>query len=939
MMDDDGIPIGESASVPGSEVETRDTLGLEVLYSVMESILIVDTDNGIVFYNPALSDLFETPHEEDLRGRSFLDFVSCDYWDLVEDQTSLRRTGTSSSYEVELITARGNRRTVSLSVCPRRDHSGVTIGAFATVIDVTDRKRMERELRQSEERFKDVALCSADWLWEVDSEGKYTFASDRVEESLGYTPDELIGRTPFDLMPPGEARRMGAIFSEIISNRAKIMDLENINLKKDGSEVVFLTNGVPLLGENGELLGFRGVDKDVTERKLAERRLLDTLETAEKLAVEAEQASRAKSEFLANMSHEIRTPMNGVIGMTGLLLETELTPDQRDFAETISRSADALLSVINDILDFSKIEAGKLDIEEIDFDLRTMLGDITDLMAVRADEKGLELALMIFPDVPSAMKGDPGRIRQILMNLIGNAIKFTSEGEVVITVDLPSEDDDDIVLRFSVRDTGIGVPKEVQQHIFSPFTQADSSTTRTFGGTGLGLTICRRLCELLGGTIGLESTPGKGSTFWFTVKTKARKLIGTDQEDRPSGWDILKDSRILVVDDNATNRRILRGMLERWGCSHSEVETPVDALIALREADAAGEPFNVAILDMNMPGMDGMTLGKAIREDTAVGATTLLIMYTSKASRGDASALEKAGFSAYLTKPVKLSQFRECLLGVLDSRESGKPDREPRIITRHSIAETRKENTRILLAEDNPVNQRIALKMLERLGYTATPVTNGREALEELEKRSYDVVLLDVEMPVMNGFETTEAIRGADPGTMDHLVPIIAMTAHSADENMKLCLDAGMNGFISKPVRMEALAEVIESLTGTGTAVSSEQHDFGGGRLPVLDRRVLKETFGDDEELIDELLILFIDSSPGVMSSLVVAFESGDIDEVARHAHTLKGSAGNIGARLLQDSMARLERACSGNAVEDVERSILRAKCAFSNLMSQLNEE
>jgi len=811
IIDDDNLK-NRNIHSAADTIEKKDILGLEVLDSVMESILIVDNDNGIVFYNPALSNLFEVSPEEDLRGRSFLEFVNPDHWEIVEGQTTMRKDGESSRYELELITAKGNYRIISLSVCPRSDTSGNTIGAFATVIDISDLKKAQRE-----------------------------------------------------------------------ANEARLL--------------------------------------------------------AEELAIEAKQASRAKSEFLANMSHEIRTPMNGVIGMTGLLLDTDLNAEQRDYAETISRSADALMSIINDILDFSKIEAGKLDLEEIDYDLRTMLGDIMDLMAVRADEKGLELVLMIHPDVPSSLRGDPGRLRQVLMNLIGNAIKFTAEGEVVVSVEIVTDSVSDIELRFSVRDTGIGIPEDTLQQIFSPFTQADASTTRTFGGTGLGLTISRRLSLLLGGDIGAESVLGEGSTFWFTIKANVRKPAYMDINENLSEWDILREARVLVVDDNATNRRILSGMLERWGCSHLEVETPVEALITLREAALADKPFTVAVLDMNMPGMDGATLGRAIREDPVAGAggTILLIMYTSMASRGDAAIMKKAGFSAYLTKPVKFSDFRECLLGVLSTREKPESAKSSGIITRHSIAETRKEQTRILLAEDNKVNQKVALKILERLGYTATLVENGREVLDELEKSKYDLLLLDVQMPLMDGFETTRAIREIDSGVTDHHIPIIAMTAHAMNEDRQRCLDAGMNGFISKPIRPEALAEVIESLTATGTAASAINKAPDSTGLPTFDREVLKETFGDDTELIDELLGLFRSTAPDIMAALHTALESEDIEAVKSSAHSLKGSSANIGARALQNSMATLETACSENEIEQIRAIILQADRNFSDLIALLS--
>jgi two-component system, sensor histidine kinase and response regulator len=674
---------------------------MELLNSVMESILIVDNDNRIVFHNPALSDLFEVEREEDLTGKSFLEFVSREQWHLVGDQTDLRRAGSSSRYELEIVTAKGNRKTAALSVCPRTDATGKTTGAIATVVDISTRKAMERELEEG----------------------------NRLSEAL---------------------------------------------------------------------------------------------------ALEAHQASRAKSEFLANMSHEIRTPMNGIIGMTGLLLETELDGEQRDYATTIQRSADALLAIINDILDFSKIEAGKLELEQIDFDLRTMLGDILDLIAVSAEEKGLDLNLRIDPDVPSLLRGDPGRLRQVLMNLLGNAVKFTSTGEVLLGIEIAEAlSETEVLLRFAVSDTGIGIEPDKLEILFAPFTQADTSTTRKFGGTGLGLAISRKLSSLMGGTIMAESHAGAGSVFSFTAKVGLRKPHPSGSEMIPEDHDLLDGTKVLVVDDNLTNRTILAGMLARWGCMHDEAASAEEALTLLRDAHRGGTGYDVAILDMHMPGgMNGEELGIAIRGDDVLSGTVLLIMYTSLASRGDAAALGQIGFSAYLTKPVKIREFRDCLLSVL-KRGGIRVDRQP-LITRHSLAESRKEDVRILLAEDNPVNRMLAMKILEKLGYTAKAVENGEEVLEELSTTPYDLVLMDVQMPVLDGFDTTRAIRSGSSRALDRNVPIVAMTALAMSGDRERCLEAGMNGYVSKPYNPVELAEAIESLTRTGVRGHDHQISDSG---------------------------------------------------------------------------------------------------------------
>jgi|GEM_PF-2803284 len=521
----------------------------------------------------------------------------------------------------------------------------------------------------------------------------------------------------------------------------------------------------------------------------------------------AEAANIAKGDFLANMSHEFRTPMNGVLGMTSLLLDTELTTEQSEYAETVHTSGMALLTLINDILDFSKIDAGRLDLEILDFDLRAIAEGVCDLLALRAHEAKLEFVCIIEPNVPSRLRGDPGRIRQVLMNLVANAIKFTPDGEVSLSISLIEETVEDVRLRFEVRDTGIGVPKDRLAHLFTRFTQADTSTTRQYGGTGLGLAICRSLTELMGGEIQAESVEGHGSTFFFSLHLSRQPV----ELDSPVEKELtsVQGKKILTVDDNETNRRLLSLLLESWQCIHDEVEDGNEALAAMGKAAAAGEPYDIAILDMQMPGMDGETLGRAIRENPTFNLTAM-VMLTSVGLRGDGARWEEIGFAAYLTKPIKESRLRKCLSEVM-TRTKRPPSVKTAIITKHALAEAESsQQQRILLVDDVATNRRLAAIILEKLGYCADIAVNGQEALNSLSKREYDLVLMDCQMPIMDGYDATREIRNPASTVLDHDIPVIAMTAGVTDKDKQECLDAGMNDHIGKPINRTKLTETLE---------------------------------------------------------------------------------------------------------------------------------
>ena len=767
----------------------------------------------------------------------------------------------------------------------------------------TERSRQAAHARAGRREAQVVGILQAagDAFVSIDTHGNVTRWNTQAETIFGWPAEQARGRPLTDLiMPDGQRHAHLAGVQRLASGGQPHLLGQRVEVqarRRDGQ--LFPAELHVWASGDADEVTFSAFIRDITDRKLAENQIAAARD-------EALAASRMKSEFVANMSHEIRTPMNGVIGLTSLLLDTDLDARQRDYLTTVQNSADALLNVINDILDFSKIEAGKLDIDPVDFEPRAVVEDVVSLLAATAQAKGLEIAAVMNPAIPPALRGDAHRIRQILTNLVSNAVKFTAHGEVVVTVDIGEPHDGLWAVTFAVTDTGIGIPADRQASLFEAFTQADASTTRQYGGTGLGLTISRQLVELMDGSIGLHSEPGQGSRFHFTLPLPgaAAPLPGLQPDPELAGV------RVLIVDDNMTNRTVVTDLLTGWNMNAHAVADASQALTALREAADAGSPYAVALLDMHMPGLDGLDLARIISGDPALTDTSLA-MLTSTNQAGEAQAARDAGVLAYLTKPVRAAQLRTTLLQLLGRTATSAPAKQTSITAQPGPA------AHILIAEDNEVNQQVTTEMLAALGYTSDIAANGAQAVDMLQTGHYDAILMDCQMPVLDGYQATERIRRLP--APHNAVPVIALTASALASDQQRCRAAGMNDVLTKPLRKHDLQAYLTRFlpssaspaTATAPTTAEQSHDVSD----LLDPATIEELREIGPGFIDRILPNYLRNAPATAAQITAAAARQDMTELARLAHKLRGSSGTLAGHRLADTCTRLEHAATNGDI------------------------
>ncbi|HEV2491279.1 MAG TPA: PAS domain S-box protein [Candidatus Acidoferrales bacterium] len=903
-----------------AELALRDANGKlnAIIQASPLGIVTTDRTGRILLCNPSFEKLFQLS-SEDAAGAELNDLIVPR--ELKAESEELTRRGQAG--ETIHATTKRQRKDgtvldvelygVSLSV------GGERVGGLVLYQDISARRRAEESLRKLSQALEQ----SAESVVITDKSGVIEYVNPCFVELTGYSKEEAAGHTPRILKSGKHLLGFYQNFWAIIL-AGEVYRGIFVNKKKSGELFYEEKTIAPVKDAQGTITNFVSVGRDITQRRRAEEELRMAKEAAE-------QANRAKSDFLANMSHEIRTPMNGIIGMTDLTLETELSTEQRDYLEMVKTSADSLLHVINDILDFSKVEAGKLELEHEPFALWASIGETMKVLGHLAHRKKLELAWQAAADVPDWVVGDRGRLRQMLVNLVGNAIKFTERGEVVVSVSVANLAPEGVELHFRISDTGIGIPLEKQKLIFEAFTQADGSTTRKYGGTGLGLAIVQRLVSLQGGRLWVESGAGKGSVFHFTIRLGLPDKSFIPPKELESC--VLRGLRALVVDDNRTNRLILLDLMRRWGMEPEEAQNWKEALEILERAQQEGNAFRLAILDAQMPEMDGFTLARRIRENHNLSSVAMIIL-SSAAQPGDAARSKEAGISSYLIKPAQPSELLDAIMNTVGNHINAR--RDPAYAPQPSIPESCGPGLRILLAEDNAVNRQLAIRLLEKRGHFVEAVIDGRQALEALERERFDLVLMDVQMPELDGLEATRTIRSREKNTGAHQL-IISVTAHVMKGDREKCIEAGADDYISKPIQSEDLYAAIERLRSASIIfASSDQKSSSAFSTDVLDSRKLLERVQGDRELLADMIRLFRAEALSLLQTLREAVENGDCSAISRTSHALKGAIGNFGsgpAYQATQNMEELARTgdvqAAGALLSVLEREIERLQAAL----------
>ena len=897
------------------ELRQRTTFLNTLITSNPMAIVVGGPDGRLELANPAFEKLFGYRSEEAI-GQRVDELLYPTSLSREEMDERLDRVKKESVHETTKRRKKsGDLVDVEVHAVPLPLESGEQ-NVLALYQDISERVEAQRALQESEEMFRMLSATAPVGIVLVDNTGNLTYVNEYYLRITGLKADGAHGAAWKTVIHPEDLERVCEIRDKAIAEK-KDYSMSYRYLSREGETVWADTVARGFKQKDGDKHGYVVVIQDVTERHNAQEHLKDAKEVAEA-------ASRAKSEFLANVSHEIRTPMNGILGMTDLALDTELKPEQREYLEMVRSSAESLLSIINDILDFSKIEAGRLDLESISFSLSDCIESALEPLAVRAQQKGLEVTWALQGDLPEVLMGDPTRLRQILINLAGNAIKFTRAGEVSVRAQILESKEGFISVRFSVSDTGVGIPLEKQEQIFDAFSQADSSTTREFGGTGLGLSISARLIHLMKGEIGLESLPGKGSTFTFTVPFLPG--VAGASETPAMRHPAMANKRTLVVDDNEINRSLLMRVLPQWGLQPACAASGIEALEMFRKSVEQGAPFTVVLLDQNMPGMDGYEVCEHIRL-LAKEEQPVVVILSSAPSFADPDRLKKLGIERSLVKPLRRATLYEAIRHELNLQA---PSEKTSV---HGNEMGKARGLRLLLVEDNRVNQILAQRLLEKMGHQVALAINGREAVELLQMNSFDLVLMDIQMPVMGGVEATQKIRDAERRTGGH-IPIVAMTAHAMAGDAEKYLSAGMDGYVSKPVRPGFLRAEIDRLARPSHRDTQSPIQEREKHMPkaIIDFTELLARVENDRELMRDLLLIFKEEFPGHLQALRGAVNSMNAESVAAEAHTLKGMLSNLAAGPAAGAAARLEQLGRNREVSEFQ-----AACtSFENMSKEL---